>query len=82
LEGHPSTRRAPSTFSSIKVDARDWSNLLRVSVVAKSMLACIILYEKVDVGICEGHALVLYVYITDEVSGEGPVVTYYIPAHD
>jgi hypothetical protein len=38
---HPSTTRPPETFSSIKIDAKDWSNLLRVSVVAKSMLACI-----------------------------------------
>lgn len=43
LEGHPSTRRAPNVFSSIKIDARDWSNLLRVSLVARSMLACIAL---------------------------------------
>lgn len=40
--GHPSTRRPKNEFSEIKIDARDWSNLLRVSVVAKSMLACIL----------------------------------------
>jgi hypothetical protein len=39
--GHPSTSRPPNVFSEIKIDAKDWSNLLRVSVVAKSMLACI-----------------------------------------
>ena len=38
--GHPSARRPQNEFSEIKIDARDWLNLLRVSVVAKSMLAC------------------------------------------
>lgn len=33
-------------------------------------------------GICEGHALVLYVYIADDAEGDGPVLTYYIPAHE
>jgi len=42
LGDHPSTRRAPNEFSRIKINAKDWSNLLRVSVVAKSMLACIV----------------------------------------
>jgi HUS1 checkpoint protein len=40
LAGHPSTSRPPNEFSQIKIDAKDWSNLLRVSVVARSMLAC------------------------------------------
>ena len=40
VEAHPSTRRPPTMFSEIKIDAKDWSNLLRVSSVAKSMLAC------------------------------------------
>jgi hypothetical protein len=35
-----------------------------------------------DLGICDGHALVLYVFITDDDVAEGPVLTYYIPAHD
>jgi len=41
LAAHPSTSRPPNMFSEIKVDAKDWANLLRVSVVARSMLACI-----------------------------------------
>ena len=44
VEGHPSARRPPTMFSEIKIDAKDWSNLLRVSSVAKSMLACIHLH--------------------------------------
>lgn len=40
LVGHPSTSRPPNVFSEIKIDAKDWANLLRVSVVARSMLAC------------------------------------------
>jgi Hus1-like protein len=35
----------------------------------------------VDVGICDGHALVLYAFISED-DTEGPVLTYYIPAHD
>lgn len=54
-----------------------------MSVVAKSMLACMSLTCEVDdIGLCEGHALVLYVYITDDAEGDGPVLTYYIPAHE
>ena len=41
LAAHPSTSRRPDVFSEIKIDAKDWANLLRVSVVARSMLACI-----------------------------------------
>lgn len=41
VEDHSSRRRPPNMFSKIKIDAKDWSNLLRVSVVAKSMLACL-----------------------------------------
>jgi Hus1-like protein len=87
LSGHPSARRPANEFSSIKIDAKDWSNLLRVSVVAKSMLACTFpssLSSRPvgnNVGICVDRALVLYVYITDDTSGEGPMLTYYIPAH-
>jgi hypothetical protein len=40
VDGHPSTRRPREEFSGVKIDAKDWTNLLRVSVVAKSMLAC------------------------------------------
>ena len=32
-------------------------------------------------GICVDCALVVYVYITDDMGGEGPMLTYYIPAH-
>lgn len=45
MAGHASTNRPPTTFSSVRIDARDWSNLLRVSVVAKSMLACTFLRQ-------------------------------------
>ena len=83
--GHPSTRRPRKEFSEIKIDAKDWSNLLRVSVVAKSMLACILPPTSslgvLIAGICVDRALVVYVYITDDTGGEGPMLTYYIPAH-
>jgi HUS1 checkpoint protein len=72
VDGHPSTRRPRNKFSSVKVDAKDWSNLLRVSQVAKNMLLCI----------CEERALVVYVFISDDFGEEGPVLTYYIPAYD
>src|SRR5271170_1744842 len=77
VEGHPSTTRPPTMFSEIKIDAKDWSNLLRVSSVAKSMLACTSppfpwLWSGVDggEGICVDCALVVYVYVTDDVGGE------------
>ena len=51
--------------------------------MAKRMLACMSpVLLRLTVGICEGHALVLYVFITDDDVTEGPVLTYYIPAHD
>lgn len=40
ITNHPSTRRPPNAFTQIKILAKDWSNLLKISVVAKSMLAC------------------------------------------
>ena len=40
VDGYSSTIHPHHKFSEIKIDAKDWSNLLRVSVVAKSMLAC------------------------------------------
>ena len=40
VAGHPSARRPQNEFSEIKIDTKDWSNLLRVSVLARSMLAC------------------------------------------
>jgi HUS1 checkpoint protein len=40
VETHPSTRRPRMDFSSIRISAKDWSNMLKVGVSATRMLAC------------------------------------------
>ncbi|KAG5439317.1 hypothetical protein PCK2_000853 [Pneumocystis canis] len=55
ISKHPSQIRDRKAFVTMRVDAKDWLNLLQVHIVAKRVIACF----------CEGHALVLYVYIMD-----------------
>ncbi|GAO48664.1 checkpoint clamp complex protein Hus1 [Saitoella complicata NRRL Y-17804] len=68
---HPSQLRPKDKFASVRIDAKEWVSLLRVSVVAKRVIACF----------CEGHALVLYVYVTEPEEEASAVLTYYIPIH-
>lgn len=72
---HPSQARDKSAFCRLKVDAKDWCNLLRIGSIARRVIACF----------CEGHALVLYVYVSEEddlrSSGNGSVLTYYIATY-
>lgn len=72
---HPSQARDKAAFCRLKVDAKDWCNLLRIGSIAKRVIACF----------CEGHALVLYVYVSEEddlrSSGNGSVLTYYIATY-
>ncbi|EMR09174.1 hypothetical protein PNEG_02514 [Pneumocystis murina B123] len=55
ISKHPSQIRDKKSFVTMKVDVKDWLNLLQVHIVAKRVIACF----------CEGHALVLYVYIME-----------------
>ncbi|KAG5518637.1 hypothetical protein PMAC_002606 [Pneumocystis sp. 'macacae'] len=55
ISKHPSQIRDKKAFVTMKVSVKDWLNLLQVHIVAKRVIACF----------CEGHALVLYVYIME-----------------
>lgn len=65
------TRPDPSTQVSLKIDAKDWCNLLRIGSIAKSVIACF----------CKDHALVLYVYVSEEGDDHSCVLTYYIATY-
>lgn len=64
--------RDKDEFCRMKVDAKDWCNLLRIGAVAKRVIACF----------CKDHALVLYVYISDNEDAQQPsVLTWYIATY-
>ncbi|EEB07902.2 checkpoint clamp complex protein Hus1 [Schizosaccharomyces japonicus yFS275] len=65
---HPSQMREPHEFVEMRLDSREFSNILLVSNVSRKVIACL----------CEGHALVLYVYITDPEDEHTAVLTYYM----
>ncbi|CCG85051.1 protein of unknown function [Taphrina deformans PYCC 5710] len=67
-EAQPAQARDKMAFCTLKVDAKDWCNLLRIGSVAKRAIACF----------CEGHALVLYVYLSEDEDAHNSVITYYI----
>ena len=63
--------RNKSELCRLKVDAKDWCNLLRIGSVAKRVIACF----------CDNHALVLYVYVTAEADEHSSILTYYIATY-
>ena len=68
-EGTQLDARDKSRFCRLKISGRDWSNVLHVESLAKRVIACF----------CEGHALVLYVYVTEPDDVNAAVLTYYMP---
>ena len=68
---HPTQTRDKTQFCRLKVDAKDWCNLLRIGSIAKRVVACF----------CEAHALILYVYVTAESDEHNSVLTYYIATY-
>ncbi|KAG4302886.1 hypothetical protein PCANB_000856 [Pneumocystis canis] len=69
ISKHPSQIRDRKAFVTMKVDVKDWLNLLQVHIVAKRVIACF----------CEAHALVLYVYIMDpEEEGSAVLVNLFM----
>lgn len=68
---HPTQVRARDDFCRLKVDAKDWCNLLRIGTIAKRVIACF----------CDNHALVLYVYVSEEDDAHSSVLTYYIATY-
>ncbi|KTW26512.1 uncharacterized protein T551_03429 [Pneumocystis jirovecii RU7] len=71
ISKHPSQIRDKKAFVTVKVSVKDWLNLLQVHIVAKRVIACF----------CEGHALVLYVYIMEPEEESSAVLTYYISTY-
>ncbi|KAF8476240.1 checkpoint clamp complex protein Hus1 [Kalaharituber pfeilii] len=71
LENHPSTRRDRAEFAEVRVEGKEWVRLLKVYSISKRVIACI----------CENHALVLYVYLTDMDDDHSAVLTYYMSSY-
>lgn len=84
IENHPSTRRDRAEFAEVRVEGKEWVRLLKVYSIAKRVIACeycinlqfecgFNAYELL--GFCEGHALVLYVYLTEMDEDHSAVLT-------
>ncbi|PHH63425.1 hypothetical protein CDD81_6026 [Ophiocordyceps australis] len=76
LEEHPSTRfreQGPDCWATVLVDGRDWSKVLSVGRLEGRVIGCF----------ADGHALILYVYVSnhDDSSAEDSVVTYYVQSY-
>ncbi|KAG0640212.1 checkpoint protein Hus1/Mec3 [Tuber brumale] len=68
VENHPSATREKSAFAWVRVDGKEWGRVLKVGGISRRVVACF----------CEDHALVLYVYLTDEEDESSTVSTYYL----
>jgi HUS1 checkpoint protein len=70
-EEHPSTIRDQTLFATVRVDGREWAKVLKVGNVARRVVACF----------CEGLAIVLYVFLTEESDPDQTVLTYYMSSY-
>ena len=68
---HPSTLRARTAFAEVLVDGREWAKVLKVGGLARRVVACV----------CDGLALVLYVFLTEEGDPDQTVLTYYMSSY-
>ncbi|KIV98973.1 uncharacterized protein PV09_09301 [Verruconis gallopava] len=80
VQQHPSTlMRAVGSadgkddagWARVLVDGRDWGKVLNVGRLSGRVIACF----------CHDQALILYVYLASEGSGEDSVITYYISSY-
>ncbi|KAF2767307.1 HUS1 checkpoint protein [Teratosphaeria nubilosa] len=81
LANHPSTRmkelgdasgQGEEGWATVRVDGRDWGRVLSVGRLGGRVIACF----------CDGHALILYVFLeNDEPAGGESVLTYYISSY-
>lgn len=87
IENHPSTRRDRAEFAEVRVEGKEWVRLLKIYSIARRVIACewlsilvifIFLTSSHSTGFCEGHALVLYVYLTDMDEDHSAVLTVYM----
>ncbi|KAK9474668.1 checkpoint protein Hus1/Mec3 [Dipodascopsis tothii] len=58
-------------YAAVRIDARDWWNVLKVQIVSRRMIA----------SICDGHALVVYAYVTGMESEQNGLLTYYMSSY-
>ncbi|RKF63704.1 Checkpoint protein hus1 [Erysiphe neolycopersici] len=71
LEDHPSTKlreAGPDAWSTVRIDGKDWGRVLSVGRLGGRVIACF----------ADGHALILYVYLTNYEGADESVLTYYI----
>lgn len=67
----PPQSRRKTDWVRLIVDAKDWCTMLRISSISKSVIACF----------CAAHAIVLYVYASEETDDRACVLTYYIATY-
>ncbi|KAK3672861.1 Checkpoint protein hus1 [Recurvomyces mirabilis] len=81
LANHPSTRmkalgdasgQDEEGWATVRIEGRDWGKVLSVGRLGGRVIACF----------CDEHALILYVFLTnDEPGGGESVLTYYISSY-
>ncbi|TKA21942.1 hypothetical protein B0A50_08679 [Salinomyces thailandicus] len=81
LANHPSTRmkalgdstgQGEEGWATVRVEGRDWGRVLSVGRLGGRVIACF----------CQGHAVILYVFLSGEEGGGGEsVLTYYISSY-
>jgi HUS1 checkpoint protein len=80
-------RPEPKQLFSVLVHTRGFLKFLNAHTVSKTTIACTkgsFLYQSrndnfILVGICQGHCLILFVYIGDS-ADVGGVLTFYVPS--
>lgn len=65
------TVRDKAKWAEVRIDGREWARVLKVGGLARRVVACV----------CEGVALVVYVFLTEEQDLDQTVLTYYMNSY-
>ncbi|KAF2855342.1 Hus1-like protein [Plenodomus tracheiphilus IPT5] len=80
IADHPSSRmkllgsadgRSEEGWAGVRIDGRDWGKVMSVGRLGGRVIACF----------CNEHALILYVYLTNDTGDDESVLTYYISSY-
>ncbi|KAH9878801.1 hypothetical protein IAQ61_002075 [Plenodomus lingam] len=80
IADHPSSRmkllgsadgRSEEGWAAVRIDGRDWGKVMSVGRLGGRVIACF----------CHEHALILYVYLTNDTGDDESVLTYYISSY-
>jgi HUS1 checkpoint protein len=77
IRQHPSTRmkelgtpdgKSEEGWAKVRIDGRDWGKVMSVGRLGGRVIACF----------CHEHALILYVYLSDDSDGDESVLTVHV----